>query len=129
MSKLDLNKLTRLGYQFWLPKRSENRSTKENIVFYVLNDKTLITGRKDEFKSYPRILPSIKKILGQADKEINEIDQAETISKEFNLVIDFSQGLSYKATKTLKFDSLKLLIKDSTLKERFYSELRGSIDL
>ena len=129
MSKLDLNKLTRLGYQFWLPKRSENRSTKENLVFYVLNDKTLITGRKDEFKSYPRILPSIKKILGQADKEINEIDQTETVSKEFNLVIDFSQGLSYKATKTLKFDSLKLLIKDSTLKERFYSELKGSIDL
>ena len=129
MSKLDLNKLTRLGYQFWLPKRSENRSTKENLVFYVLNDKTLITGRKDEFKSYPRILPSIKKILGQEDKEIKEIDQTETISKEFNLVIDFSQGLSYKATKTLKFDSLKLLIKDSTLKERFYSELKGSIDL
>ena len=129
MSKLDLNKLTRLGYQFWLPKRSENRSNKENLVFYVLNDKTLITGRKDEFKSYPRILPSIKKILGQADKEIKEIDQTETISKEFNLVIDFSQGLSYKATKTLKFDSLKLLIKDSTLKERFYSELKGSIDL
>ena len=129
MSKLDLNKLTRLGYQFWLPKRSENRSTKESLVFYVLNDKTLITGRKDEFKSYPRILPSIKKILGQADKEIKEIDQTETISKEFNLVIDFSQGLSYKATKTLKFDSLKLLIKDSTLKERFYSELKGSIDL
>ncbi len=129
MSKLDLNKLTRLGYQFWLPKRSENSSTKENLVFYVLNDKTLITGRKDEFKSYPRILPSIKKILGQADKEIKEIDQTETVSKEFNLVIDFSQGLSYKATKTLKFDSLKLLIKDSTLKERFYSELKGSIDL
>ena len=129
MSKLDLNKLTRLGYQFWLPKRSENRSNKENLVFYVLNDKTLITGRKDEFKSYPRILPSIKKILGQADKEIKEIDQTETISKEFNLVIDFSQGSSYKATKTLKFDSLKLLIKDSALKERFYSELKGSIDL
>ena len=129
MSKLDLNKLTRLGYQFWVPKRSETSSSEENLVFYVLNDKTLITGRKDEFKSYPRILPSIKKILGQADKEIKEIDQTETISKEFNLVIDFSQGLSYKATKTLKFDSLKLLIKDSTLKERFYSELKGSIDL
>ena len=129
MSKLDLNKLTRLGYQFWVPKRSENSSSEENLVFYVLDDKTLITGKEDEFKAYPRILPSIKKILGQADKEIKEIDQTETISKEFNLVIDFSQGLSYKATKTLKFDSLKLLIKDSTLKERFYSELRGSIDL
>ena len=129
MSKLDLNKLTRLGYQFWLPKRSENRPTKENLVFYVLNDKTLITGRKDEFKSYPRILPSIKKILGQADKEINEIDQAETISKEFNLVIDFSQGLSYKASKTIKFSSLENLIEDNALKERFYSELKGSIDL
>ena len=129
MSKLELNKLTRLGYQFWIPKRSENSSSEESLVFYVLEDKTLITGREDEFKAYPRILPSIKKILGQADKEIKEIDQTETISKEFNLVIDFSQDLSYKATKTLKFDSLKLLIKDSTLKERFYSELKGSIDL
>ena len=129
MSKLDLNKLTRLGYQFWVPKRPENNSSEENLVFYVLDNKTLITGRKDEFKTYPRILPSIKKILGEADKELKEIDRPETISKEFNLAIDFSQGLSYKAAKTLKFDSLKLLIKDGALKERFYSELRGSIDL
>ncbi len=129
MSKLDLNKLTRLGYQLWVPKRSEKSSYEENLVFYVLDDKTLITGKEDEFKTYPRILPSIKKILGQADKEIKQIDQTETVSKEFNLVIDFSQGLSYKAGKTLKFDSLKLLIKDGALKERFYSELRGSIDL
>ena len=129
MSKLDLNKLTRLGYRFWVPKRSETSSSEENLVFYVLDDKTLITGKEDEFKTYPRILPSIKKILGQADKEIKEIGQKETISKEFNLVIDFSQALSYKAAKTLKFDSLKLLIKDSTLKERFYSELKVSIDL
>ena len=129
MSKSYLSKLTRLGYQFWVPKRSENSSSEENLVFYVLDDKTLITGKEDEFKAYPRILPSIKKILGKVDKEIKQIDQTETVSKEFNLVIDFSQGLSYKATKTLKFDSLKLLIKDSTLKERFYSELKGSIDL
>ena len=129
MSKSYLSKLTRLGYQFWVPKRLETSSSEENLDFYVLDDKTLITGKEDEFKDYPRIVPSIKKILGQADKEINEIDQAETISKEFNLVIDFSQGLSYKAAKTLKFDSLKLLIKDGALKERFYSELRGSTDL
>ena len=57
------------------------------------------------------------------------IEEYYKISKEFNLVIDFSQGLSYKAAKTLKFDSLKLLIKDGALKERFYSELKGSIDL
>ena len=126
MSKLDLNKLTRLGYQFWVPKRAENNSSEENLVFYVLDNKTLITGRKDEFKTYPRILPSIKKILGQADKELKEIDQPETMSKEFNLVIDFSENLSYKATKTIKFSSLKNLIKDSTLKERFYIELKGS---
>ena len=127
MSKLDSNKLTRLGYQFWVPKRSKNSPSEEGLVFYVLDDKILITGRKDEFKTYPRIVPSIKKILGMAGKEIKEIDQTETISKEFNLVIDFSQGLSYKAAKTLKFDSLKLLIKDSALKERFYSELKGSM--
>ena len=127
MSKQELNKLTRLGYQFWVPKRSENSPSEENLVFYVLDDKILITGRKDEFKTYPRILLSIKKILARADKEIKEIGQKETISKEFNLVIDFSQALSYKAAKTLKFDSLKLLIKDSALKERFYSELKGSV--
>jgi len=127
MSKQELNKLTRLGYQFWVPKRSENSPSEENLVFYVLDDKILITGRKDEFKTYPRILLSIKKILARADKEIKEIGQKETISKEFNLVIDFSQALSYKAAKTLKFDSLKLLIKDRALKERFYSELKGSV--
>ncbi len=122
-----MNKLNRLGYQFWLPKRSESNSSEESLVFYVLDNKILITGLKDEFQSYPRILPSIKKILGQADKEIKEIDKSETISKEFNLVINFSQGLSYKAAKTLKFDSLKILIKDGALKERFYSELKGLI--
>tara|TARA_B100000029_G_scaffold106234_1_gene96942 strand:+ start:470 stop:859 length:390 start_codon:yes stop_codon:yes gene_type:complete len=126
MTKLDLNKLTRLGYQFWVPKRPENNSSEENLVFYVLDNKTLITGRKDEFKTYPRILPSIKKILGQADKELKEIDRPETISKEFNLVIDFSQGLSYKARKTIKFSSLANLIEDNALKERFYIELKGS---
>jgi len=126
MTKLDLNKLTRLGYQFWVPKRPENNSSEENLVFYVLDNKILITGRKDEFKTYPRILPSIKKILGQADKELKEIYQPETISKEFNLVIDFSQGLSYKASKTIKFSSLKNLIEDNALKERFYIELKGS---
>ena len=129
MSKLDLNKLTRLGYQFWVPKRSENSSSEEKVVFYVLDDKFLITGKEDEFKDYPRIVPSIKKILGQADKEIKQIDRTEIVSKEFNLVIDFSQSLSYKAAKTLKFDSLKFLIKDGALKERFYSELKRSIDL
>ena len=126
MSKLDLNKLTRLGYQFWIPKKQGNNYSEKNLVFYVLDDKTLITGRKDEFKTYPRILPSIKKILGQVDKEIKEISQPDTVSREFNLVIDFSQDLSYKATKTLKFDSLKHLLKDSALKERFYIELKGS---
>ena len=127
MSKLDLNKLTRLGYRFWVPKRSETSSSEENLVFYVLDDKTLITGKEDEFKNYHRILQSIKKILCKADKEIKQIDQTEIVSKEFNLVIDISQSLSYKAAKTLKFDSLKHLIKDSALKERFYSELKGSV--
>ena len=127
MSQLNLNKLTRLGYQFWSLKRLESSSSEKSLVFYVLDDKTLITGSKDEFKAYPRILPSIKKILDQTSKELKEIDQSEAKSKEFNLVIDFSHGLSYKATKTLKFDSLKLLIKDSSLKQRFYKELKGSI--
>tara|TARA_B100001013_G_scaffold38611_1_gene20627 strand:- start:498 stop:644 length:147 start_codon:yes stop_codon:yes gene_type:complete len=44
---------------------------------------------------------------------------------EFNLVIDFAQELSFKTKKIIKFDSLKLLIKDKGLKESFYKELQG----
>jgi len=120
-----LNKLKRLGYQFWSSKSPQENLSEEGIVFYVLDNKTLITGKLKEFNEYPRIISSIGRILGLTDNEIRKIDKSELSVNEFNLVIDFAQELSFKTKKIIKFDSLKLLIKDKGLKESFYNELRG----
>ena len=125
MSEIGLNKLKRLGYQFWSSKSPQENLSEEGIVFYVLDNKTLITGKLKEFNEYPRIISSIGRILGLTDNEIRKIDKSELSVNEFNLVIDFAQELSFKTKKTIKFDSLKLLIKDKGLKESFYKELRG----
>lgn len=125
MSEIGLNKLKRLGYQFWSSKSPQENLSEEGIVFYVLDNKTLITGKLKEFNEYPRIISSIGRILGLTDNEIRKIDKSELSVNEFNLVIDFAQELSFKTRKIIKFDSLKLLIKDKGLKESFYNELRG----
>jgi len=125
MSEIGLNKLKRLGYQFWSSKSPQENLSEEGIVFYVLDNKTLITGKLKEFNEYPRIISSIGRILGLTDNEIRKIDKSELSVNEFNLVIDFAQELSFKTKKIIKFDSLKLLIKDKGLKESFYKELRG----
>ena len=125
MSEIGLNKLKRLGYQFWSSKSPQENLSEEGIVFYVLDNKTLITGKLKEFNEYPRIISSIGRILGLTDNEIRKIDKSELSVNEFNLVIDFAQELSFKTKKIIKFDSLKLLIKDNGLKESFYNELRG----
>jgi len=125
MSEIGLNKLKRLGYQFWSSKSPQENLSEEGIVFYVLDNKTLITGKLKEFNEYPRIISSISRILGLTDNEIRKIDKSELSVNEFNLVIDFAQELSFKTKKIIKFDSLKLLIKDKGLKESFYNELRG----
>ena len=125
MSEVGLNKLKRLGYQFWSSKSPQENLSEEGIVFYVLDNKTLITGKLKEFNEYPRIISSISRILGLTDNEIRKIDKSELSVNEFNLVIDFAQELSFKTKKIIKFDSLKLLIKDKGLKESFYNELRG----
>jgi len=125
MSDIGLNKLKRLGYQFWSSKSPQENLSEEGIVFYVLDNKTLITGKLKEFNEYPRIISSIGRILGLTDNEIRKIDKSELSVNEFNLVIDFAQELSFKTKKIIKFDSLKLLIKDKGLKESFYNELRG----
>ena len=125
MSEIGLNKLKRLGYQFWSSKSPQENLSEEGIVFYVLDNKTLITGKLKEFNEYPRIISSISRILGLTDNEIRKIDKSESSVNEFNLVIDFAQELSFKTKKIIKFDSLKLLIKDKGLKESFYKELRG----
>lgn len=125
MSEIGLNKLKRLGYQFWSSKSPQENLSEESIVYYVLGNKTLITGKLKEFNEYPRIISSIGRILGLTDNEIRKIDKSELSVNEFNLVIDFAQELSFKTKKIIKFDSLKLLIKDKGLKESFYKELRG----
>ena len=125
MSEIGLNKLKRLGYQFWSSKSPQENLSEEGVVFYVLDNKTLITGKLKEFNEYPRIISSIGRILGLTDNEIRKIDKSELSVNEFNLVIDFAQELSFKTKKIIKFDSLKLLIKDKGLKESFYNELRG----
>ncbi len=125
MSEVGLNKLKRLGYQFWSSKSPQENLSEEGIVFYVLDNKTLITGKLKEFNEYPRIISSIGRILGLTDNEIRKIDKSELSVNEFNLVIDFAQELSFKTKKIIKFDSLKLLIKNRGLKESFYKELRG----
>jgi len=125
MSEIGLNKLKRLGYQFWSSKSPQENLSEEGIVFYVLDNKTLITGKLKEFNEYPRIISSISRILGLTDNEIRKIDKSESSVNEFNLVIDFAQELSFKTKKIIKFDSLKLLIKDKGLKESFYKELQG----
>jgi len=125
MSEIGLNKLKRLGYQFWSSKSPQENLSEEGIVFYVLDNKTLITGKLKEFNEYPRIISSISRILGLTENEIRKIDKSELSVNEFNLVIDFAQELSFKTKKIIKFDSLKLLIKDKGLKESFYNELRG----
>ena len=125
MSEIGLNKLKRLGYQFWSSKSPQENLSEEGIVFYVLDNKTLITGKLKEFNEYPRIISSIGRILGLTDNEIRKIDKSELSVNEFNLVIDFAQELSFQTKKIIKFDSLKLLIKDKGLKESFYNELRG----
>ena len=125
MSEIGLNKLKRLGYQFWSSKSPQENLSEESIVFYVLGHKTLITGKLKEFNEYPRIISSIGRILGLTDNEIRKIDKSELPVNEFNLVIDFAQELSFKTKKIIKFDSLKLLIKDKGLKESFYKELQG----
>ena len=125
MSEIGLNKLKRLGYQFWSSKSPQENLSEEGIVFYVLDNKTLITGKLKEFNEYPRIISSIGRILGLTDNEIRKIDKSELSVNEFNLVIDFAQELSFKTKKIIKIDSLKLLVKDKGLKESFYNELRG----
>ena len=125
MSKVGLHKLTRLGYRFWSPREQSQNLYDKGMAFYVLDNKTLITGKLKEFKKYPRIVPSISRILGLTDKEIRQVDTSESLVNEFNLVIDFAQELSFKTKKIIKFDSLKLLIKDKGLKESFYKELQG----
>ena len=125
MSKSGLNRLQRLGYQFWSLKslNKEVLNNKEKEVFFLLNKKILITGDLKEFNQYVRFVPSVCRILDIKEKNLKEINKTEALEKEYNLIIDFIQDLSFKSKKTLKFDSLKLLLNDIKLKEDLCSEL------
>ena len=125
MSKSGLHRLQRLGYQFWSLKslNKEVLNNKEKEVFFLLNKKILITGDLKEFNQYVRFVPSVCRILDIKEKNLKEINKTEALEKEYNLIIDFTQDLSFKSKKTLKFDSLKLLLNDTKLKEDLCSEL------
>ena len=125
MSKSGLHRLQRLGYQFWSLKslNKEVLNNKEKEVFFLLNKKILITGDLKEFNQYVRFVPSVCRILDIKEKNLKEINKTEALEKEYNLIIDFIQDLSFKSKKTLKFDSLKLLLNDIKLKEDLCSEL------
>ena len=127
MSESGLQKLRRLGYQFWLPKLVKNELpfSKEKEIFYLLGEKVLVAGNLKEFSKYLRFVPSISRVLGMTDLDIKDISKNEALVKDFNLVIHFIQGLSIKSKKTLKFDSLKLLMNDVKLKKHLYSELKN----
>ena len=126
MSESGLQKLRRLGYQFWLPKLVKNELpfSKEKEIFYLLGERVLVAGNLKEFSKYLRFVPSISRVLGMTDLDIKDISKNEALEKDFYLVIHFIQGLSIKSKKTLKFDSLKLLMNDVKLKKRLYSELK-----
>ena len=126
MSESGLQKLRRLGYQFWLPKLVKNELpfSKEKEIFYLLGERVLVAGNLKEFSKYLRFVPSISRVLGMTDLDIKDISKNEALEKDFYLVIHFIQGLSIKSKKTLKFDSLKLLMNDVKLKNRLYSELK-----
>jgi len=125
MSKSGLHRLQRLGYQFWSLKslNKEVLNNEEKEVFFLLNKKILITGDLKEFNQYVRFVPSVCRILDIKEKNLKEINKTEALEKEYNLIIDFIQDLSFKSKKTLKFDSLKLLLNDIKLKEDLCSEL------
>ena len=127
MSESGLQKLRRLGYQFWLPKLVNNELLfiEEKEIFYLLGEKVLVAGNLKEFSKYLRFVPSISRVLGMTNLDIKDISKNEALEKDFNLVIHFIQGLSIKSKKTLKFDSLKLLMNDVKLKKHLYSELKN----
>ena len=49
MTESTFQKLTKLGYQFWSRKGFNNNSTETTPLTYILKDKLLIIGNKNEF--------------------------------------------------------------------------------
>ena len=78
-----------------------------------------------EFDNYPRFIPSICRILGISDSDIEKISKKGALEKDFQLTVDFVQDLSFKSKKTLKFDSLKLLMNEAKFKKHLLSELNN----
>lgn len=129
MSELGLQRLQSLGFQFW-SLRKVNKKTlknKEKEVFFLLGENILIAGNLNEFNKYLRFVPSITRVLEIAAVDTKEINRDKALEKDFLFIIDFIQDLPFKSKKTLKFDSLKLLINDAKLKKYLYSELKQLI--
>ena len=93
MSESGLQKLRRLGYQFWLPKLVKNELpfSKEKEIFYLLGERVLIAGNLKEFSKYLRFVPSISRVLGMTDLDIKDISKNEALEKDFNGEIDYPE--------------------------------------
>ena len=129
MSELGLQRLQSLGFQFWSLRKVNNKTlkNKEKEVFFVLGENILIAGYLNEFNKYLRFVPSITRVLEIAAVDTKEINRDKALEKDFLFIINFIQDLPFKSKKTLKFDSLKLLINDAKLKKYLYSELKQLI--
>ena len=127
MQESILDRLQRLGFQFWSPKllKKEFLIDEEEKVFLILARKILIVGNLKEFDNYPRFIPSICRILGISDSDIEKISKKGALEKDFQLVVDFVQDLSFKSKKTFNFDSLKLLMNEAKFKKHLLSELNN----
>ena len=129
MSELGLQRLQSLGFQFW-SLRKVNKKTlknKEKEVFFLLGENILIACNLNEFNKYLRFVNSITRVLEIAAVDTKEINRDTAWEKDFLFIIDFIQDLPFKSKKTLKFESLKLLINDVKLKKYLYSELKQLI--
>ena len=129
MSELGLQRLQSLGFQFWSLRKVNKKplKNKEKEVFFLLGENILIAGNLNEFNKYLRFVPSITRVLEIAAVDTKEINRDKALEKDFLFIIDFIQDLPFKSKKTLKFDSLKLLINDVKLKKYLYSELKQLI--
>lgn len=126
MSESGLKKLRRLGFQFWSPKlkNKEVMNDKGKEIFFLLGQNILIVGNLKEFNKYVRFVPSITRVLGMTDLDTKEISKKEALEKDFHLTLEFVQNSSFKSKKTIKFDSLKLLMNDARLKKDLYDKIR-----
>ena len=124
MSKSALQKLRRLGFQFWSLKPLTKVEPENEEIFFLLDQDIVIAGHSKEFRSFPRFLPSICLILGTNSQDLVVISRKEAREKNLSLLIYFlKDNKSFKSKKIFKFHSLSFLLSNPKLKQNLYSDL------